>query len=81
MDFFILVHYEWWHGYLGTMMTLIWTGAYDVIFCIWSMQACEFNNEDSIFAMYFFGDLHTATAQKGVRNSGDISVICSFLVL
>ena len=36
------------------MMTLGWTGAYDVIFiCIWSMQACEFNNEDSIFCDVF----------------------------
>ena len=64
-------------------------------FCIWSMQACEFNNDQwyrwlfilqlqysTVFALYFFfGDCiaHTATAQKGVRNSGDISVICSFL--
>ena len=72
-----------------------------VIFCIWSMQACEFNQwiDNStggyvfysynilFFALYlhciFFGDCiaHTATAQKGVRNSGDISVICSFLAL
>ena len=30
-------------------------------------------------ALYFFGDYiaRTATAQKGVRNSADISVICS----
>ena len=34
-----------------------------------------------ICIVFFFGDCiaHTATAQKGVRNSGDISVICSFL--
>ena len=32
MDFFKWVHYEWWHEYLGTMMTLSWKGAYDVIF-------------------------------------------------
>ena len=66
-------------------------------FCIWSMQACEFNNDNGtggylfysynilflhcICIVFFFGDCiaHTATAQKGVRNSGDISVICSFL--
>ena len=36
-----------------------------------------------LFALYFFNDCiaHTATAQQGVRNSGDISVICSFLAL
>ena len=31
MDFFEWVHYEWWHVCF-TMMTLSWTGAYDVIF-------------------------------------------------
>ena len=59
MDFLKWVHYEWWHGYLGTMKTLSWTGAYDVIFCIWSMQAREFNNDEQyFFALYFLGDLH-----------------------
>ena len=42
--------------------------SYNILFC-------------TVFALYFFNDgiAHTATAQKGVRNSGDISVICSFL--
>ena len=37
----------------------------------------------TVFALYFFNDCiaHTATVQKGVRNSGDISVTCSFLAL
>ena len=48
MDFFKWVHYGW-HEYLGTMMTLSWKGAYDVIFCIWSMQAREFNNDETVF--------------------------------
>ena len=44
--------------------------SYNILFC-------------TVFALYFFNDgiAHTATAQKGVRNSGDISVICSFLAL
>ena len=44
--------------------------SYNILFC-------------TVFALCFFNDCiaHTATAQKGVRNSGDISVICSFLAL
>ena len=53
MDFFEWVHYEWWHVCLGTMMTLSWTGAYDVTFCIWSMQAREFNNDETVFFIVF----------------------------
>ena len=51
-------------------MVLMAIYSYNILFCI-------------VFALYFFNDCiaHTATAQKGVRNSGDISVICSFLAL
>ena len=51
------------------------TGGY--LFCSYNILFC------TVFALYFFNDgiAHTATAQKGVRNSGDISVICSFLAL
>ena len=34
--FLRMVHYEWWH-YNGQMY---------MIFCIWSMQACEFINDE-----------------------------------
>ena len=86
-----MVQDEWWPYNVANVCDF---------FCIWSMQACEFNNVltmvqvaicsaatifyfCTVFALYFFNDgiAHTATAQKGVRNSGDISVICSFLAL
>ena len=40
MDFFEWVHYEWWHIWLGTMMSLSWTGGQNNLCTIGILQRC-----------------------------------------
>ena len=59
------------------VMTLQWWQMYVIFFCIWSMQACEFDYDNgtggylfysynilfcAVFALYFFGDCIACTA-------------------